>query len=200
MIHNTAIISKKASVAKSADIGPYSIIHDHVVIYDNVKIGAHSVIGSIPEDKKFKGENSLRTIIENNTFIGNHVTIDHGTINSTRIGANVFICAHSQIAHDTMIEYGVTIGGGTMICGHVHIMYGAYIGANSTVSPNILIGTNAFLTIGSQVAINIFPGTKYAGNQLLLKQVGLNEVGLLRNPINMEIENERFYRLLKTRQ
>ena len=86
MIHSTAIISSKAKIHKNVKIGPYCIVDDHVEIQEgtelisNIHIGGNtsiglnnvffpfSTIGLIPQDKKFKGEESALIIGNNNTF------------------------------------------------------------------------------------------------------------------------------------
>ena len=96
MIHHTAIISKKAEIDKEVSIGPYCVIEgnvkikkgteliSHVNITGNTEIGTNnkffpfSSIGLIPQDKKFKGEES-KLIIGNNNIIREHVTINPGT-------------------------------------------------------------------------------------------------------------------------
>ena len=76
-IHPTAIVSKKAKLADDVRVGPYTIIGDNVVIGAGTKIGAYcviegntaigknceiftgAVIGSRPQDLKYKGEKSF---------------------------------------------------------------------------------------------------------------------------------------------
>ena len=107
MIHKTAIIGKKAEIDSSVVIGPYSIIDDdvrinaetiiesHVVIKNNTTIGKHNHIfqfaslGEVPQDLKFKGEESTLVIGDNNIF-REYCTINRGTgagINKTIIGS-----------------------------------------------------------------------------------------------------------------
>ena len=76
MIHRTAIISKNAEIDKEVSIGPYCVVEgnvkiekgteliSHVNISGNTEIGQNnkffpfSSIGLVPQDKKFKGEDS----------------------------------------------------------------------------------------------------------------------------------------------
>ena len=75
-IHPTAIIDPGARLGKDVSVGPYSIIDDDVIIGDHCQISAyvnilpgarigkeckifqHAVIGEIPQDLKFHGEES----------------------------------------------------------------------------------------------------------------------------------------------
>ena len=124
MIHKTAIIGKKAEIDSSVVIGPYSIIDDdvcinaetiiesHVVIKNNTTIGKHNhifqfaSIGEVPQDLKFKGEESTLVIGDNNIF-REYCTINRGTgagINETIIGSDNLFMAYSHIAHDCVIK------------------------------------------------------------------------------------------------
>lgn len=79
-IHPTSIISSKAEIGEDVEIGPYSIIEDNVKIGNGCKIGAYvhiqgyteigentkiftgAVIGSIPQDLKYKGESKCSIV------------------------------------------------------------------------------------------------------------------------------------------
>ena len=120
-IDQTAIVSKKASLGVNIEVGPYSIIEDNVIIGKNTKIGAHchicknttigdncsiftgAVIGSIPQDLKFSGEESL-LFIGNDNIIREYSTINLGTGKGgkTVIGSRNLIMAYSHVAHDCM--------------------------------------------------------------------------------------------------
>ena len=95
-IHSTALISKKAKLAKDILIGPYAIVGDGVTIGTATKIGAYCVIngntaigeaceiftgavlGSPPQDLKYKGEKSFLEIGDNN-IIREYCTMNSGT-------------------------------------------------------------------------------------------------------------------------
>ena len=84
--HPSALIHKGAKIDKSSVIGPFCSIgpnvkigkncklHSHVVIDGNTDIGDNcnffpfSVIGMIPQDLKFKGEETSLSIGNANTF------------------------------------------------------------------------------------------------------------------------------------
>ena len=96
MIHPTAVVSPKAQIDKNVKIGPYCVIDENVILGANNVLISHvhisgntkinngnkffpfSSIGLIPQDKKYKGENS-KLIIGNNNIIREHVTINPGT-------------------------------------------------------------------------------------------------------------------------
>ncbi len=95
-IHNTAIVSDKAKLAEDVEVGPFSIIGDNVTINPGTRIGAHcviegnttigrdceifsgAVVGSRPQDLKFKGEKSY-LIIGDRNIIREYCTLNPGT-------------------------------------------------------------------------------------------------------------------------
>ena len=74
LIHSSAIVSKSAILGNNVAIAPYAIIEENVMIGDNTTIGTNAhikpyttigkecrifngaVLGEIPQDLKFKGE------------------------------------------------------------------------------------------------------------------------------------------------
>ncbi|MDP2754002.1 MAG: acyl-[acyl-carrier-protein]--UDP-N-acetylglucosamine O-acyltransferase, partial [Nitrospirota bacterium] len=100
-IHKTAIISGKAKLAQDLEVGAYTTINDNVKIAEGTKIGAHcvidgntsigtsceiltgAVIGSCPQDLKYKGENSA-LIIGDNNVIREYCTFNLGTSDNGR--------------------------------------------------------------------------------------------------------------------
>ena len=85
-IHKSAIISKNAVIGDNVTIGAFSVIGDNVKIANNNTIHSSVCIdgftdigesnqffsfcsiGSIPQDLKYRGENSKLIIGKNNTF------------------------------------------------------------------------------------------------------------------------------------
>ena len=95
-IHPSAVIEDGAKIADTAEIGPFCYIDRNVVIGDNNKLmnsvtvlyGARigkgntvfpgAVIGAVPQDLKFVGEETTAEVGDNNT-IRENVTINRGT-------------------------------------------------------------------------------------------------------------------------
>jgi len=205
MIHSTAIISNKAKIHKNVKIGPFCIIDDNVEIGEdtelisNVHIGGNTLIGSnnvffpfstiglIPQDKKFKGEESSLLIGNNNTF-REHVTINPGTKDGgmkTIVKNNCLIMIGSHIAHDCTISSNVILVNNAMLGGHVNIGECAIIGGNSAIHQFVNIGKYAMIGGMSGVESNIIPYGLYTGIRSNLR--GLNLVGLKRKGLDKKI-------------
>ena len=196
-------ISKKANIGKNLSIDSFSTIHENVTIGDNCWIGSNvtifpgarigsncqifpgAVISAIPQDLKFKGEETT-TVIGNNTTIRECVTINRGTkhSNTTIVGDNCFLMAYAHVAHDCIIKNNVIVANGVAIAGHVEIDEHAIIGGLSAIQQFSKIGKFSMISGGSLVRKNVPPYIKVAKEPL--RFIGVNTIGLTRNNFNQE--------------
>jgi len=198
MIHNTAVIDKKAQISKLANIGPYSVIGPYVQLDDNVEIHSHvnisgntkigegtkifpfASIGTQPQDLKYKGEKNA-LIIGKKNIIREYVTINPGTESGggqTTIGNNCLFMISSHIAHDCKIGNHVVIANNVPLGGHVIIEDSVIIGGNSAVQQFTRIGRLAMVGGMTGVLKDVIPFGLSFGNRNYLK--GLNLIGLKR--------------------
>ena len=172
MIHNTAIISKKARIDSDVSIGAYSVIGDdvqidtrtkiesHVVIQGPTKIGKNNhihsfaAIGGDPQDKKYSNEVTSLEIGDNNT-IREYCTINRGTIqdnSKTLLGSNNWIMAYVHIAHDCVVGDNVIFANNATLAGHVRVdnwaIFGGFTGAHqfTRIGAHSFIGMNTLTT------------------------------------------------------
>ncbi len=196
-IHPTAIVHPTAEVGIGCSIGPYTIIENNVVIEPGAQIassaliGAHTtigeeckiyhgaVVGSIPQDQKFVGEQSSLQIGKR-TSIREFATLNRGTsaLGKTVIGSDTLIMAYVHVAHDCIVGNNVILANGTQLGGHVEIEDFAITGGLVAVHQFVQIGRNAFVSGGSKVSKDICPYIKYGREPL--KPVSLNTIGLTR--------------------
>ena len=204
MIHPTSLISSKAVLGKNVKIGPFCIIDDNVSLNDdcelisnvhitgntiigkNNKFFPYSTIGTIPQDLKFKGEDS-KLIIGNNNSFREHVTVNPGTFDGgmiTKINDNCTFMVGSHIAHDCYIGSNVILVNNAILAGHVIIEDNAIIGGNSAVHQFVKIGKYAMIGGMSGVESNVIPYGLYMGIRENLR--GLNLIGLKRKGLEKE--------------
>tara|TARA_B100001250_G_scaffold266763_1_gene230102 strand:- start:1482 stop:2255 length:774 start_codon:yes stop_codon:yes gene_type:complete len=200
-------IHKDAQIGKNLKIEPFSSIHENVVIGDNcwigsnvtiypgARIGSHcqifpgAVISAIPQDLKFRDEDTT-AIIGNNVIIRECVTINRGTSynNTTIVGDNSFLMAYSHVAHDCVIKNNVIVANGVAIAGHVEIDEHAIIGGLSAIQQFSKIGKFSMISGGSLVRKDVPPYIKVAKEPL--RFIGINKIGLERNNFHKsEINN-----------
>lgn len=205
-IHPTATVSKKASLARDVEVGPYSVVGDNVKIgkgtriLNNVtitgfteigsgnKIFSGAVIGSAPQDLKYKGEKSF-LYIGNNNIIREYVTINLGTQkNSTRVGDDNLIMAYSHIAHDCQVGSQCVFANNATLAGHVSVDDEAVIGGLSAVHQYVYIGKLAIIGGCSKVVQDIPPFSTSDGHPA--KIYGINSIGLRRSHVSKNAINQ----------
>ena len=198
-IHPTAIVEDGATIAVDAIVGAYcfvssqatigsgtvimqgAIIDGKTTIGNNCKIFYHAVVGSVPQDLKFKGED-VELIIGDDTTIREFCQINPGTEGGggiTKIGDNCFIMAHVHLAHDVIVANNVIIVNNAAIAGHVEIGNNAFIGGMSAVHQFCKIGEYSMIGGGSALSQDLPPYCICEGNRAYMR--GLNLVGLRRN-------------------
>lgn len=146
------MIHSNAELGNNVSIGPYSIVEEGVQIGDDTVVGNYTTIkngtsigkqcnifhncsiGEIPQDLKFKGEET-QVEIGDNVIIRESVTINRGTVErgKTSIGNNVLLMATVHIAHDCIIEDNVIMSNLTTLGGHVTIEEWAVLGDRKSV-------------------------------------------------------------------
>ena len=204
MIHQTAIIDSQAELASGVEVGPYSIIGPQVKIGKNTKIGPHVVIdgwthigegctvfqfasiGALPQDLKYKGEESW-VIMGNNNTIREFVTINRGTSWSqgkTTIGNNNFFMAYSHVAHDCKIGNHVILANAATLAGHITIEDCAIVGGLVGVHQFVRLGCHSIIGGGSGVNKDVPPYMMANGQRA--KLYGLNTTGLQRHHFSEE--------------
>ena len=218
MISPLAYIHPEAIIDESCEIGPFCYIDKNVVIGKNnhlmnsvtVLSGSRigdgntifpgAVIGAIPQDLKFKGEETTAEIGNNNT-IRENVTINRGTAEKqkTVVGSNNLLMEGMHIAHDVVVGNGCIIGNTTKIAGEVVIDDFAVISACVLIHQFCHIGSYVMIGGGTRTGQDVPPYIMAAREPVAF--CGLNIVGLRRRGFSNEvIENiHNAYRLLYQR-
>jgi UDP-N-acetylglucosamine acyltransferase len=163
----------------------------------NCRVFPGAVIGAIPQDLKFKGENST-VEIGDNTTIRECVTINRGTVDrmKTAVGSNCLLMAYVHLAHDCILGNNIIIANSVNLAGHVTIEDWAILEGIVAVQQFVRIGCHAFITGSSLVRKNVPPFIKVAREPL--QYIGINAVGLRRRGFSDEKvrEIEDLYRIL----
>ncbi len=213
-----AYVHPEAIIGDGCEIDPFCYIdknviigpHNHLMNSVTVLYGAHlgqnntifpgAVIGAIPQDLKFCGEETTAEIGDNNT-IRENVTINRGTAAKGRtvVGSNNLLMEGMHVAHDVSIGCGCIIGNSTKIAGEVVVDDYAIISANVLIHQFCRIGSYVMVGGGTRTGQDIPPYTMAAREPVAY--CGLNLVGLRRRGFSPQIiENiHNAYRLLYQR-
>ena len=214
-IHPTALVSTTANIDSDVKIGPFCIIEDNVNIKSGTSINSHvhissntfigkdcqifqgSVIGEIPQDLKYDGENS-KLIIGDRTKIREFCTINKGTKASgkTVIGNDNLLMAYVHIAHDCIIGNNTIIANGVQVGGHVEIQDWATIGGMTPVHQFTRVGCHSFIGGGYRIVQDIPPYILAMGEPL--QYAGINNIGLRRRNFPPDIRDiiKKIYKII----
>ena len=197
-IHATAIVHPGARIGAGTSVGPHATIGPHVRLGANCRVGASAVvdgyteigdgteiypfasIGLIPQDLKFRGEET-RLVIGSRNIFREFVTIHRGTHGGggiTRIGDHNLFMAYAHVAHDCQVGTETIFANGATLAGHVLVEDHATIGAFSGVHQYCRVGRHAFIGGYSVVTKDALPFAKTVGNRARI--YGLNTIGLMR--------------------
>ena len=217
-IHPSAIVSNNAKLADDCSVGPFSVIGDNVTLGPGTKVGAHclidgnttigksceiftgAVIGSQPQDLKYKGEKSFLEIGDGN-IIREYCTFNLGTEEGgkTCVGSRNLFMAYSHVAHDCVVGNDCIIANNGTLAGHVSIEDKAVVGGLVAIHQFVTIGTLSIIGGCSKVVQDIPPYSTCDGHPA--RVYGLNLIGLRRHKIaknSMEALDRAFTILFST--
>lgn len=203
MISPLAYVNPEAQIGENVEIGPFCYIDKGVVIGDNCELMPHAtvlygttmgkgnqvfpgaVIGAIPQDLKFKGEDTTLVIGDNNR-IRENVTLNRGTASkgTTVIGSGSLLMEGVHIAHDCVIGSNCILGNQTKIAGEVVIDDFATLSSTVLVHQFCHVGSYVMVRGGSLCPKDIPPFIMAAKEPLAF--MGLNLVGLRRRGFDDE--------------
>jgi UDP-N-acetylglucosamine acyltransferase len=203
MISNLAFVHPEAKIGKDVIIEPFSYIAGNVIIREGTWIGPNatildgarigkncrifpsSVISGIPQDLKFRGEESTAELGDNTT-VRECATVNRGTaaVGRTILGDNCLLMAYSHVGHDCAIKNNVIIGNSTALAGEVDIDDFAILSAGTMVHQFSHIGAHVMIGGGAKVRIDVPPFIK--ADRDPLSYLGLNTVGLTRRGFEKE--------------
>ena len=205
MIHSTAQIHPEAKLAADVEVGPWCIIGPHVKIGKGTVLKSHvvvegwtelgekntvfpfTVLGAVPQDLKYKGEETY-VVIGNGNTIREGVTINLGTAqggNYTRVGDGNLLMSYVHLGHDCQIGNHCVIATGTGLSGHVTVEDFAIIGGMVGAAQFIRVGAHSY--IGGQAGLpkDVPPYTIIEGSRPAIIR-GVNIVGLRRRGVSTE--------------
>lgn len=213
-----AYVHPEAVIGEGCEIGPFCYIDSNVIIgsgnrlmnsvtlLSGTRMGngntvfPGAVIGVVPQDLKFRGEETTAEVGDNNT-IRENVTINRGTAAKGRtvVGSNNLLMEGMHVAHDVVVGNGCIIGNSTKLAGEVEVDDFAILSAGVLVHQFCHIGSYVMVGGGTRTSQDIPPFVIAAREPVAY--CGLNIVGLRRRGFAPElIDNiHNAYRLLYQR-
>lgn len=197
------IIGPFCFIDKNVEIGNGNVMQNSVTISSGARIGNNNEIfpgasiSTKPQDLKYRGEDTLCIIGDNNS-IRENVTVSKGTASKgkTVVGSNNLLMENMHVAHDCVLGNGLIIGNSTKFAGEVTVDDNAIVSASVLCHQFCHIGGYVMIQGGSRFSQDI-PPYIIAGKEPI-RYAGLNLVGLRRRGFSNELINHihNAYRLL----
>src|SRR6266849_5590260 len=205
-IDPSAIVHPRARSGDGTIIGPHATVGAHVRIGANCRIGASSIvdgwtevgddteiypfasIGLIPQDLKFRGEQTRLVIGKRNIF-REFVTVHRGTSGGggvTEIGDRNVFMAYVHVAHDCHVGDHTIFGNMATLGGHVTVEDYVNISAGSGVHQFCRVGRRAFIGGYSVVTKDALPYARTVGSRPA-RIYGANTIGLVRRGFTPDV-------------
>ena len=204
MISPLAFVHPEAKLGDNNIIGPFCYIDRNTVIGDNnvmqnsvtIHAGARlgnnneifpgASIATKPQDLKYRGEETLCEVGDNNS-IRENVTISRGTASkgTTIVGNNNLLMENMHVAHDCVLGNNIIVGNSTKFAGEVEVDDNAIISAVVLCHQFCKIGGYVMIQGGCRFSQDI-PPYVIAGKEPT-RYCGLNLVGLRRRGFSNEL-------------
>lgn len=175
-IHPLAVVHPNAKLGDNNVIGPFCVIDENVVLGNNNKLlnsvtlhyGARigdnneffpgASISTKPQDLKFRGEDTLCEIGNNNS-IRENVTISRGTASkgTTKVGNGNLLMENMHIGHDCVVGNNCIIGNTTKLAGEVVIEDCAIISACVLIHQFCKVGGYGIIQGGTRFSVDVPP-------------------------------------------
>jgi len=193
-----AVVEKGAKLADDVKIGPFCTVGaeveldsgvelvSHVAVAGRTYIGARTrifpfaSIGHIPQDKKYRGEQS-RLLVGEDNVIRESVSMNPGTEGGgmeTVIGDRNLFMLGAHVGHDCKVGNDTVFANNATLAGHVTVGDFATLGGLCAVHQYCRIGPHAFVGGMTGVERDVIPYGMVVGDRARL--VGLNLRGLQR--------------------
>lgn len=197
IIEAFAYIDDDVEIGDGTWIGPHATILKGTTIGKNCKVFPGAIVGAIPQDLKYQGEDS-KLVIEDNVTIRECCTLNRGTKSSmiTKVGANTLLMAYVHVAHDCIIGHNCILANNVNLAGHIEIGNYVILGGLTAIHQFVKIGDHVIVGGGSLVRKDIPPFVKAAREPL--SYAGVNSVGLGRRGFSKEQINQihEIYRIM----
>ncbi|CBG39309.1 acyl-ACP--UDP-N-acetylglucosamine O-acyltransferase [Helicobacter mustelae] len=220
-METTEKIAKTAKISPHATIGENVIIDDFCVIGDGVRIGEgtrlyngvtilgnttigknnsifpYAVLGTIPQDLKYHGEEVFLEIGDHN-IIREHCMFNPGTEGGggkTIIGSHNLFMAYVHIAHDCIIGNHCIFANNATLGGHIEVGDHVNFGGICAVHQFAKIGDGVMVGGGSMLSQDVPPYCIAEGNRAVIRGLNRHRMRQLLSREDIDFVNALYRRL-----
>ena len=186
------IIGPFCYIDRNTVIGDNNVMQNSVTIHAGARLGNNNEIfpgasiATKPQDLKYRGEETLCEVGDNNS-IRENVTISRGTASkgTTIVGNNNLLMENMHVAHDCVLGNNIIVGNSSKFAGEVEVDDNAIISAVVLCHQFCKIGGYVMIQGGCRFSQDI-PPYVIAGKEPT-RYCGLNLVGLRRRGFSNEL-------------
>lgn len=181
-------ISGKSKIGNGTKIAASACIYGNTTIGENNTIFSHAVLGSIPQDLKYAGE-EVELIIGDHNTIREFTLFNPGTAgggSKTVVGNHNLFMGYVHLGHDVIIGDHCILANAATLAGHVEMGNYAVVGGMTPIHQFVKIGDYAMIAGASALSQDVPPYCLVEGNRAVLR--GLNLNGLRRHVEREDID------------
>ncbi len=174
-------ISGKTKIGRGTKIAASTCIYGNTTIGEYNDIFSHAVLGSIPQDLKYAGE-EVELIIGDYNKIREFTLFNPGTAGGggkTVVGSHNLFMGYVHLGHDVIIGDHCILANAATLAGHVEMGNHAVVGGMTPIHQFVKIGDYAMVAGASALSQDVPPYCLAEGNRAVLR--GLNLNGLRRH-------------------
>lgn len=179
-IHPFAYIDKNVEIGNNNVIMPYASVLSGARMGDGNTVYQGAVIGAVPQDFNFKGEDTITTI-GNNNVIREYAVISRATTpdGCSKIGDDTFIMQAVRLSHDVQVGNHCIVGNGSQISGDTLIEDYAILCSCVLMQQGTRVGTWSVIQGGCRFNKDIPPYSVAAHEPAVF--YGVNKIVLTNN-------------------
>jgi UDP-N-acetylglucosamine acyltransferase len=181
-------ISSRTKIGRGTKIAASTCIYGNTTIGEDNEIFSHAVLGSVPQDLKYAGE-EVELIIGDRNKIREFTLFNPGTAGGggkTIVGDDNLFMGYVHLGHDVIIGNHCILANAATLAGHVELGNYVVIGGMTPVHQFVKIGDFAMIAGASALSQDVPPYCLAEGNRAVLR--GLNLNGLRRHIERSDID------------
>jgi len=175
VLYAGCFVGTRSVIGESTVLFPGVTVYEWTEVGSRVRLHAGVVLGSdgfgyAPKrsGKQVIGHQKIfhlgRVVVEDDVEIGANSCVDRGTFGETRIGKSAKLDNLVHIGHNSRLDEGAIVCGGTCLAGNASLGKFAYVGGLTGITNHVHVGDGASVGALSLVTKDVPPGATAVGN------------------------------------